>query len=818
MSSIMAGYTPAVGRQTCHFAPMLTTRRTPGTSRARRILARALPLIVTLAACNSEPPNRPPLAEPDVASVSENRTVAIPVLANDVDPDGDALLVQSFTLPKLGTLVQQSSGAFTYAPYADANGSDSFSYTIVDTHGAEASADVQITITPVGIDLFVAPTGDDANAGTREAPFATLERARDALRALRATGPLPDGGAVVWLRNGLYLRQTGFVIEAQDSGTAAGPIKFRGYPGEQARLIGGISIPAAEFAVVTSSSPVWSRLDVAAQGQVLAVSLPALGITDYGTMLPRCDGGQPSTLEVAFNGQMLQLARWPDSGYSDPSANIDQGFTHIVSSPDNTHFLFDASRATRWVSASDVFAYGYWRVPWWDEHVPISNIDILAQTATVSVPPGYGFAPDQPFYFENLLEEITTPGEYYLDHTDGMFYFWPPADIASAEILVSTLTEPLFRLNNTEYVELHDLHVAMGRVELIRIDDGSHNVIAGCRVRNGGTYGIVITGEDNGVSHTEVSGMGAGGIILNGGDRFTLTAGRNYVEQSEIHDYGRVTRTYTPAVKFDGVGQIIRHNYIHDAPHNALLFSGNDHLIEYNDISHVCQWAGDAGAIYTGRDWGYRGNIIQYNFVHNIKSYFDSWHTLVHGIYLDDSVSGISVIGNVIYAVDGIGIISGGGRDNIIENNVIAKCGTATGTDRRGTVNINNISGDSWNLLEKIEIYNYTEPPWSTAYPALAEIPDDYSQLGPGGWENPGGCVFSRNLGWQNAIWMEEGTWGGSGGFSYYAEIMDNIQDEDPRFVDEAKLDLRLLPDSPAYTIPGFEPIPFESIGISASQ
>jgi hypothetical protein len=47
-----------------------------------------------------------------------------------------------------------------------------------------------------------------------------------------------------------------------------------------------------------------------------------------------------------------------------------------------------------------------------------------------------------------------------------------------------------------------------------------------------------------------------------------------------------------------------------------------------------------------------------------------------------------------------------------------------------------------------------------------------------------------------------------------FAEIKDDVPDQDPLFVDEAKLDLTLRPESPALKIPGFVPIPFASIGI----
>ena len=52
--------------------------------------------------------------------------------------------------------------------------------------------------------IYVATDGVDGSPGTRTKPFATLERARDAIRALKQKGGLPPGGVTVWLRGGVY--------------------------------------------------------------------------------------------------------------------------------------------------------------------------------------------------------------------------------------------------------------------------------------------------------------------------------------------------------------------------------------------------------------------------------------------------------------------------------------------------------------------------------------------------------------------------------------------------------------------------------------
>src|SRR6266851_907763 len=80
---------------------------------------------------------------------------------------------------------------------------------------------------------------------------------------------------------------------------------------------------------------------------------------------------------------------------------------------------------------------------------------------------------------------------------------------------------------------------------------------------------------------------------------------------------GRWSKCYVPAVLLDGVGLRASHNLIHDHPHCAILFNGNDHLIDFNEIHHIALETGDVGAIYAGRDYTYRGNRIRNNFIHH---------------------------------------------------------------------------------------------------------------------------------------------------------------------------------------------------------
>src|SRR5262249_32149647 len=73
----------------------------------------------------------------------------INVLANDTDPDGDALTVTAVGTPAHGTARINADNTVTYTPARDYNGTDSFTYTISDGHGGSDTAPVTLTITPV---------------------------------------------------------------------------------------------------------------------------------------------------------------------------------------------------------------------------------------------------------------------------------------------------------------------------------------------------------------------------------------------------------------------------------------------------------------------------------------------------------------------------------------------------------------------------------------------------------------------------------------------------------------------------------------------
>ncbi|HZQ32321.1 MAG TPA: Ig-like domain-containing protein, partial [Mycobacterium sp.] len=120
--------------------------------------------------------NQNPIANPDSYTTDENTALtvgaALGVLANDTDPDGDTLAVNSSTQPAGGTLTMNSDGSFLYTPATDFTGNDSFTYTATDGHGGTSTSTVQIDVVATGPTIT---TTSGADSYTEQAPAITVD-------------------------------------------------------------------------------------------------------------------------------------------------------------------------------------------------------------------------------------------------------------------------------------------------------------------------------------------------------------------------------------------------------------------------------------------------------------------------------------------------------------------------------------------------------------------------------------------------------------------------------------------------------------------
>lgn len=701
-----------------------------------------------------------------------------------------------------------------------------------------------------GITFLVATNGHDTwsgrlpkpNGGRTDGPFATIERARDEIRRLKRSAGLPKGGVVVEILGGRYELVRPVELTAEDSGTVESPIVYRARPGDRVHLSGGRMI--SEWKLVTDPA-VLQRLEPVARGKVFQADLRTQGITEYGDLgldaeaelqlwLARVDNqGEDAMgsayasrgktvrprLEVFFNDQPMEISRWPNDDFIKIQEVLGKTEINVrgVKGCKEGRFVYEGDRPKRWVGERDAWVEGYWFRDWAMQRHPIESLD--AEQRIISVRPpyhDYGYRKGQWFRGFNLLSEIDVPGEWYIDRQTGMLYFWPPGDLGRGRVEVS-IAPRLFTLTDTAHVTFRGLLMEAARGTAIAIKQGQQCRVIGCTFRNLGNHAVTIfDGQEHGVIGCDMQGMGGGGIYLVGGDRKALTPAGHFAENNHIHHFGRWDRMYRPGLFLSGVGLRASHNLIHDAPHAAILFGGQEHRFEYNEIHNVCFESHDCGAIYAGRSWCLRGNVFQYNYLHHISGKDGG---ICRGLYLDDEFSGATVRNNVFSQVMQA-VFVGGGRDNLVENNVFVDCPRAFHLDARA------LGWAAYAVEPRLKTARETgelcgvrfkEPPFSTRYPKLAVMLEDEPA-------KPKGNIVRRNIFWQGqGEYLRrlaqgkpiEATWWQhiEAKVLDLVKLEDNLINEDPKFVDEKAGNFQLREDSPAWKL-GFQRIPVEKIGL----
>jgi hypothetical protein len=696
-----------------------------------------------------------------------------------------------------------------------------------------------IAVNARALEFQVSTSGNDAANGTRDRPFATLERARDAVRALRAEKKTNDP-VTIWLAAGTYRRTNTFALDERDSATS-----YRAAPGAEVRIAGSQGIPNRALKPVTDPE-VLGRIVAEVRGKVMEIDLRALGVSHFGEIGPQGFRRPyiPAPLELFVDDEALPVARWPNPG--EPGVPIgtvlDKGsITRKGDKPERGGtFEFATDRPLRWKQANDVWISGLFDNGYADSTVKVKSFDFEKRTITTLQPHMYGFSSGKPWncwVARNLLEEIDLPGEYAIDRQSGKLYFLPPAgrSMDKARLDVSMLEEPLVAIEGARNVMFQDVILECSRGMGVYLERGADNRIQNCTLRNLGIVAACIgkgvtpdplyrhdgytgqplsralgswhehiyenptynreAGTGQGLVSCHIYNIGQGGISMGGGDRITLTPAGNFVENCRIHDFNRWGRTYKGAINIDGVGNRIAHNLIYNAPGNAIYLHGNDQVIEYNEVHDVMVDGDDQGAFYMGRDPSERNNIIRYNYWHDI-GFGPSAHQ-TFSLYFDDAGGdGAKIYGNVFYkAGKQTAIFLNSGSDIIITNNIFVDCasvirshGRSVWLEREGR------------FEQRLKAVRYTESPWREHYPGFANYLEDRPKM-------PRGDLLEGNL----IVKCGEVIF--KNRFPELFVVTTNcVTTNDPGFVDLEHGDFRMKPGTDV-GLKGFAPVPFEKMG-----
>lgn len=509
--------------------------------------------------------------------------------------------------------------------------------------------------------LYVATNGSDSNDGSENSPFATVAKAKDTIKSMNASNSLPEGGVTVYLRGGTYYMDEGMTFTKEDSGKEGSVITYTAYPGEAVTISGQIPLEKSWFKAADDDAKK-IMLDKNAADKVLMVDLKEHGITDYGELSTRgyhyFNKGRYAQAELIVNDENQTLARYPNEGsMSVPTDNVDS---------DSFGFKYTDDRVSKWKDAKDAYIVGTISINYENNTYPIDKIDPSKKLLTVKEGRINTYYTNGWFFGENLLEELDTVGEYYIDRDNGKLYYYAPSDFTSGnyDIGLTTLKTPIFNFNGAEYVTVSNITMKGGRgyavlgtsagysipsfkewmvdirgadvnganfkkgsgssVYIADLDkytdsqvfpghvwdgfvdegNGVNNIeVKNCNIFNFGSGAIIMNGTNVHLDNNHIKNIGGTAVYLRGGDLETLTPSGNEIMNNNIHRVGYLQKAYVPAIAMHGVGIHVAYNDLYDAPHCIFNYHGNDHIIEYNKIHDAVKECLDMDAIYTRNEY-----------------------------------------------------------------------------------------------------------------------------------------------------------------------------------------------------------------------
>ena len=304
---------------------------------------------------------------------------------------------------------------------------------------------------------------------------------------------MPAGGITVYLRGGTYRLREPFVLEEADSGTPGREIRYQGYPGEEVRLCGSVGVRAEDFQAVSDPDTV-ARLRPQAAEHVRVMDLLGQGITEYGQLYTRGMGQDtlPMQMELTIDDQAYELASYPKTGYSHVGTVLDGR------REPGAIFQYTDDRAEAWTQAEDLWLYGYLENAYADSYVGVSKVDPEAKTFTLRHGTPWGVSETPPFGGKhnkyrgyNLLEEISAPGEYYIDRTHGRLYVWPKGELKpDSRVELSALEERLISMEGCHDIQLDSLILENTRGVGIHEDSCENIIIQNSVFRNIGIVAV----------------------------------------------------------------------------------------------------------------------------------------------------------------------------------------------------------------------------------------------------------------------------------------------------------------------------------------
>ena len=566
------------------------------------------------------------------------------------------------------------------------------------------------------VKLYVSATSEaNRKPDAHKVVYKTLKQAIEVIPTILKKAGLSKGTIEIILEEETYDLNETIQLHAENSGTKDNPVVIRSASESKHVVINGGK--ALKIWQRETDPVILARLPESSRSKVWVADFKDNKVTGidslvFGGFSSKRAAGTSATFstfpvpELFSNGIAQQMARWPNDRDT------------IVSLKD-----FKSERALRWLSDQDVWLHGYWLYLWADAYEKMGGLSPKDSTIQLQSPlNNYGFGKSK-WHVVNALSELDRPGEWCLSVAQGKIWYLPPAG-ARPEQMVLSMKGPALTAENCNFLTIKNIDIQYIRGDGMIFNHCSHLTLAKCSVSNTSGLGIKIAGGSNHLVHScTIRSMGRGGIDIDDGDKLKLIGSESIIENCKISNLSRIDRTYTPAIVLSGDGTKVRNCLFANIPSSGIRLEGNDMLVELNEFTKCVIESDDQGAIDV---WGnplYRGNIIRWNFFHDIG--IPNLH-MAAGVRLDDAISGFSIYENLFLRSSNNhfgGIQIHGGKDNYLEGNIFADCHAAISQsawgDKRWQESINDKDHP---MFKAMHTTDWQSEFWQNRYPALRSL------------------------------------------------------------------------------------------------
>ena len=334
-------------------------------------------------------------------------------------------------------------------------------------------------------------------------------------------------------------------------------------------MSGATQIPMDKISPLTDAdSAIINRLPASVAKKVVKVDLSEVAdaITDYASNWSA--GSRIKPMGVYLNDDYQDISRWPNTGYTTIKANDIAGANNREPLEDAGKYAkviikdLDYSKISSWQNLDKVFIDGYLRYEWFVDSAKIASVtngslydesnQYLGGKGTIdgaviqlsSNKTAYGVADGGRVVLKNILEEIDSPGEWYVDGKT--MYYYPPHTLTSDDTLeIATLSSSMVNISGASNFAIEGITFeknanAKTSNHGVNITNGDNVTIKDCAMKDLGAWGINHSGTTNlTIDGCVMNNLGLGGITTSSGNNTELTSGNAVIKNSHISDIAR---------------------------------------------------------------------------------------------------------------------------------------------------------------------------------------------------------------------------------------------------------------------------------------